>query len=193
MTPAVKAPRRAHAFSLIEVALALAIFSSGILLLFSMLPGSLFTMKEASSRSIERRIARNLVNDLMLNEWEVLHQFDSRQLGSRYFDSQGIELSEYGIDAIFTARINIHSRDVNIDPNRTLEEVGISDSEDYSLPDDIYLGKSTSQHSRRITVEITDVPLESFDFDDPENATRFRRFSTVVANMKNTDSLNQQF
>ncbi|MDF1739487.1 MAG: Verru_Chthon cassette protein B [Verrucomicrobiales bacterium] len=193
MTPAEEAPRSTYAFSLIEVAIALAIFSSGILLLFSMLPGSLFTMKEASSRSIERRIARNLVNDLMLNEWERLHQFDSRQLGSRHFDSQGIELSEYGMNAIFTARIKIHSRDVNIDPDRTLEEIDISDSGDYSLPDDTYLGKSTSQHSRRITVEITDVPLETFDFDDPENAKRFRSFSTVVANMKDTDSLNKQF
>lgn len=182
---------RTRAFSLIEVAIALAIFSSGIMLLFLMLPGSLYNMKEAASRSIERRIAKNLVNELMLNEWELLHQFDSKQFGIRYFDSQGIELSEYGIKAIFTARIRIYSRDVNIDPNRTLEKVDISDSQDYALPDDTRLSKSTSKHTRRITVEVTDVPLESFDFDDLENAGRIRRFSTVVANMKDIDSLSQ--
>ena len=184
---------RSRAFSLIEVAIALAIFSSGIMLLFSMLPGSLYNMKEASSRSVERRIAKNLVNELMLNEWELLHRFDSRQLGIRYFDSQGIELSDYGIDAIFTARIRIHSRDVNIDPDRTLESVDVSDSQDYKLQDDAQLSKSTSQHTRRISVEVTDVPLESFDFDDPKNARSIRRFSTVVANMKDIDSLTQQF
>ncbi len=184
---------RIRAFSLIEVAIALAIFSSGVLLLFSMLPGSLHTMKEASSRSIERRIAKNLVNELMLNEWELLHQFDSRQLGTRHFDSQGIELSEYGIDAVFTARIRVYPRDVTVDPDRTLESITVSDSEDYALPDDTQLTKSTSQHVRRITVEVTDVPLESFDFDDAENAGRFRSFSTVVANMKDIDSLSQQF
>ncbi|MDA7920131.1 Verru_Chthon cassette protein B [Verrucomicrobiales bacterium] len=186
-TSAEKFTIKTSAFSLIEVAIALAIFSSGIMLVFSMLPGSLYNMKEASSRSVERRIAKNLVNDLMLNEWDRLHQFDSKQLGIRYFDSQGIELSEHGIDAIFTARIRIHPRDVNLDANRTLERVAISDSEDYALPDDNRTSKSTSQHTRRITIEVTDVPLQSFDFDDVKNANRFRRFSTVVANMKDID------
>ena len=174
-------------FTLIEVVIALGIFSAGFLLLVGIIPNSLDSMRTASSKSLERRIAQNIIGELMLNEWERLHRFNTSSGEYRYFDAQGIELSEFSLQAIFTARVRVLPRDVNLDQDRSLETVPISKRNNHSLPDDNGMTYSTSQHARRIIVEVTDIPLENFDFDDPNNKRRFLQVGTVIANLNDVD------
>lgn len=174
-------------FSLIEIVIALTIFSTGILLLVGVLPQNLDDMRSASAKSMERRIAQNIIGELMLNEWEQLHLFNTPRGSYRYFDAQGIELDDFTLDAIFTARVRILPRDVNLDQDRSLESVPISRVNVQRLPDDESLSKSTNPFARRIIVEVTDIPQEEFDFEDPRNEGRFLRVGTVVANFNDVD------
>lgn len=169
-------------FSLIEIVIALAIFSTGILVLMGVLPQNLEDMRTASSKSMERRIAQNVIGELMLNEWERLHLFNTNSTDYRYFDAQGIEITGFNLNAIFTARVRVLPRDVNLDQDRSLESVSVSQANNQTLPDDENISKSTSQHARRVIVEVTSIPQENFDFDDPRNEGRFLRVGTVVAN-----------
>ena len=170
-----------------EIVIALGIFATAIVVLLGVLPQNLDGMRKASARSMERRIAQNIIGELMLNDWDRLHLFDSEKGQVRYFDAQGIPLTEFSIETVFTARIRVIPRDVNIDQNRSLESANVSDAQDYRLPDDQGVEKSTNQHARRIIVEITDVPDENFDFNDPANEKRFLRVGSVVANLNDID------
>lgn len=174
-------------FSLIEIVIALTVFSTGILLLVGVLPQNLDDMRTASAKSMERRIAQNIIGELMLNEWEQLHLFNTPRGRYRYFDAQGIELDNFNVDAIFTARVRILPRDVNIDQDRSLENVSVAQFNTERLPDDESLSRSTNRYARRVIVEVTDIPQEEFDFEDPKNEGRFLRVGTVVANFNDVD------
>ena len=43
--------------------------------------------------SLKRRIAQNIIGELMQNEWQRLHLFDSEGNEYRYYDAQGIEIA----------------------------------------------------------------------------------------------------
>ena len=69
-----------------------------------------------------------------------------------------------------------------------LETALISERNNHSLPDDAgSMPKSASQHARRIILEVSDTPLENFNFDDPGNKGRFLRVGTVIANLNDVD------
>lgn len=173
-------------FSLVEVVLAMAIFSTSLLLLLALLPQNLSSMRESSSLSIRHRIAQNLIAELLLNDWDQLHRFDTDK-NVLYFDTQGIPTEEYTFDTVFLARVRVMPRDVNIDQDRSLERITISSSSAHSLVDDTGVTASTNQHARRIVVEVADSPIEEFDFDDPTNAKHIVRIGTVVANLNDLD------
>lgn len=176
-------------FTLVEVAVALAIFSSTLLLLFLSLPQSLDNMNDASSTSLQRRIAQNLVGEIMLSDWATIHDFSSTGNNLRFYDAQGIPTREFDdLLTIFTARIRILPRDVNIDQDRSLEGLTLPPESFYTLPDDETVLNSTSQHARRIIIEVTNVPVDDFDFDDPENANSIVSMGTLVANLNEADS-----
>jgi uncharacterized protein (TIGR02598 family) len=175
-------------FTLIEVVIALAIFSMGLVTLLGMIPQNLDRMRKASSKSIERRIAQNIIGELMLNEWDRLHLFNSSGGDYRYFDAQGIELTGYSFDTIFTARVRVLPRDVNLDQDRSLQTALVSDKGNHGLPDDSSITKSTSQHARRVIVEVTDIPKENFDFDDVTSRRHFLTVGTVIANLNDVEA-----
>jgi len=175
-----------QAFTLVEVTIALGLVAGGVVVLLALLPASLGTMGEASRTAVERRIAQNLIGELMRTKWEEL----SYQDGSppRYFDSQGIELpleiwsTRPGLVS-FTARISVPRQDVRIDQDDTL--LSVSQTIPYSKGD--LITPFTNPHLRRVTVDITDVPIQGFDFDDALNRNRFRSYSSVVCNLTKDD------
>ena len=183
MTFSAQPLKRHRGFSLMEVVIALAVFATGLVVLVGLLPQNLEGMRKSSAKSMQRRIAQNIIGELMLNDWDRLHLFGSKTGELRYFDSQGIPLEEYSDQTVFTARIKVLPRDVNLDQNLSLESAEISESQNYKLPDDEGIEKTTSQHARRVIIEVTDVPLKEFDFDDPANRKRILRVGTVVANL----------
>lgn len=179
-----KNKKRSVAFSLIEVVITLGIFATGLVVLVGVLPQNLNSMRTSSAKSLERRIAQNIIGELMLNDWDKVHLFGAQNGSLRFFDAQGVEMQGFDTKStIFTARIKVLPRDVNLDQNRSLESVAVSDALNYKLPDDEEILKSTNQHARRIVVEVVDIPDENFDFDDPENKRHILRVGTVVANL----------
>lgn len=171
-------------FTLTEVVIALGIFSTGLLIIVGIIPQTLGDLREASSKSIQRRIAQNLINEMMLTSWGQIHDFDGGDKSNlRYFDAQAIPTRGFTDDTIFTARILVLPRDVNIDQDRSLEGLGSSTAVGNSLPDDESLTNSTNLHARRLIVEVVDVPIADFDFDSEENSQRILRVGTVVSNL----------
>ena len=186
-------PRRA--FTLIETVLALGIISTGMLLLFALVPTALTTMGDSAKKSVERRIANNIIGELMLNQWGVLYSFDGQM---RYFDSQGLELDMAGSPTpvpVFSVHVVVSPRDVRTDHDGSLTVLRTTKisgwAPPYTFPEDPLTPaiETVDLNLRRIVVEITAVPgVQTASFFTPANADLYRTYASVVANMTDSDT-----
>lgn len=184
-----------RAFTLIETVLALGIISTGMLLLFALVPTALTTMGDSAKKSVERRIANNIIGELMLNQWGVLYSFDGQM---RYFDSQGLELDMAGSPTpvpVFSVHVVVSPRDVRTDHDGSLVDLRTNKisgwTPPYLFPEDPTLSeiKTVDLNLRRIVVEITAVPgVQTAIFFTPANADLYRTYASVVANMTDSDT-----
>lgn len=81
-------------FTLIETTLALALTAIGLIALLGLIPHGLKVMKAATDRSIEARIAQELVSEVMVAEWSRIDMEYDKSM--RYFDNEGVEIEKTG-------------------------------------------------------------------------------------------------
>ncbi len=97
----------AAGFSLVEVAMALAIMGFCSVSLIGLLPMGLQSLHEAMGNTIESQIVQNLTNDMLLANTAQLYQNQSEKL---YFDDEGVPLTgNAGVPAgtVYTASIDM--------------------------------------------------------------------------------------
>jgi len=82
-------------FSLVEVTLALGIVTFSVLTLVGLIPMGLTTFHKAVATSVSSQIVQQVVTDVQQTDFNQLVSSSSQvtQLGLRYFDDQGNELS----------------------------------------------------------------------------------------------------
>jgi uncharacterized protein (TIGR02598 family) len=87
--------RDANAFSLVEVTLALGIVAFSLVTLLGVMPMGLATFHKAVETSVSSQIVQQVVSDVEQTDFSTLTASSTgvTQLGLRYFDDQGNELS----------------------------------------------------------------------------------------------------
>lgn len=184
------------AFSLIEVTIALGIISTGMLLLVALMPFGVQNLQEASSKALERRIAQNIISDMLLNDWDQLHKFDATNVaGLRYYDTYGIEITGASAssdpESVYTVRVRVMPRDVRLDHDNTLGSAPAATPAAYNLPDDpTSLPTTTAYNLRRILIDVTAIPDSNFTVN-ANTGINYRTYSSIVSNMMDVDTITQ--
>ncbi len=159
-------PRLRHAgFTLIETTLALALTAIGLIALLGLIPHGLDVMKSASDKSIEARISQEIVNEVMLTDWQNVNSYDEI---IRYYDNDGVQLDDLGLDKL---RINYNVLIEIPDSNQGMRLPG---------------GGAADPDIKRIKVTIVTVPLQltgRSDFYNEEYKDRANVYTSTVANM----------
>tara|TARA_R110002096_G_scaffold122929_6_gene266121 strand:- start:856 stop:1503 length:648 start_codon:yes stop_codon:yes gene_type:complete len=83
-----------EAFTLIEVTLAVGIASIALVALMGMLPQGIRTLKRAGDLAIEARIHQQIISEISLTDWDKRFEYNSNENRIRFFDDQGIDISE---------------------------------------------------------------------------------------------------
>ncbi|MEZ0387479.1 MAG: Verru_Chthon cassette protein B [Verrucomicrobium sp.] len=101
-------------FSLVEVALAMAIVSFGVFSVVATMPGGMEMLRNSVNDTIESRIAQELLAKLEGSDWKDTSNLADYNGKICYFDSQGNELHTSsgtgGVEppwTVFTARISV--------------------------------------------------------------------------------------
>lgn len=106
--------KKSAGFSLVEIALSLAVISIGFVAILGLLPTSLDVFRSSMNLSISTQIAQRLLNDAQQTEFSVLTGGTTplayHELPMRYFDEEGNELpEEKANESIFEARTVVES------------------------------------------------------------------------------------
>ncbi|HEY0256385.1 MAG TPA: Verru_Chthon cassette protein B [Candidatus Methylacidiphilales bacterium] len=88
--PRLQILRARHGFSLVEVAMALAIMGFASVSLIGLLPMGLHSLHEAMGNTIESQIVQNLTSDILLSSSTNLPQYKGQIF---YFDDEGLQLT----------------------------------------------------------------------------------------------------
>lgn len=145
------------AFSLVEVALALAIVSTAFIAIFGLLPVGLNNFKQALDNSIGSQIVQRLVNEAQQTDYSELIKITAAQPSTRYFDNQGSEVTSYD-DSIYTAQVSVTTPTVL--PNT-------------STPPTANLAT--------VTILLANNPAHRASPFDPANKVRFNTYTALVA------------
>lgn len=88
-------PKKQSAFSLVEVAIALAIFAIAVVALLGLLPGGLNTYRRAMDLTVTSQIAQKIIHDFQESEFNDVIDLASLPVvtpgdlgGYRYIDSE---------------------------------------------------------------------------------------------------------
>lgn len=154
-------PRSGRGFSLVEVTLAMAIVSFGVLSVVSTMPGGMEMLRNSINDTVESRIAQEVLAKLQGSDWSDTANLASYDGSLCYFDAQGNELHATGGAApdwtVFTARIAVS----NTPP---------------ALP---AATAAPSDYLRQVRICITDQPATSADRFT--NARKHRQVCTLAA------------
>ena len=183
--PASGIRHRSPAFTLIEVTIAVGITATGVLLLVALSAVGIDSSSEAMGAATARRVASDLIDGLAADDWREI----GLREGIRLFDAEGLPLDSADTgDVALVCRIRVPARDLRLETDdslKALQEGGAPTSEYGPLP-----GESAAPSPgiaggvRRVLIDVADLPLAEFDFDDPRNAGRFRTFSALLPNTR---------
>jgi uncharacterized protein (TIGR02598 family) len=124
----IKFRRRRHAFSLIEVSMAMAIVATILMALLALLPYGMDNIRDAKNTQIVSRIGNEIVSEIQAVDWGLgvdlikLRSYDNQV---RLYDAEGILISTESnteADPIYQALI-----DVDVNPLRLPGSATISD------------------------------------------------------------------
>ncbi len=118
--PKIAGPKiRRHArggFSLVEVAMALAMMGFASVSLIGLIPMGLHTLHEAMGNTVESQIVQNLTNDILLSDAANLTQYNGQV---SYFDDEGTQLTAASgapVGTVYTATIDVKQVDGSNSP-----------------------------------------------------------------------------
>lgn len=154
-------PRSGRGFSLVEVTLAMAIVSFGVLSVVSTMPGGMEMLRNSVNDTVESRIAQEVLAKLQGSDWSDTANLTSYDGSLCYFDGQGNELTALGGSepgwTVYTARIVVSSTPPAL-PSPTA---------------------APSDYLRQVRIFITDQPASSADRFT--NARKHRQVCTLAA------------
>ena len=132
---------RRSAFTLVETVIAVGIVATVMLVMVSLLPLGISTLRDASVRAADARIVQSLVGVYQMQDWSAVEQQEAAGLYKDfYFDEKGLAVERTDPSQLYTARVVIGGPPVV--PGDTIE----------------------NPFMRRMGIEISDRPL---DLGDP--------------------------
>lgn len=148
--------RDCRGFSLVEVAIALAVIGFSCACLIGLLPVGLLTFRQAMGNTVESEIVQSISNDLRLDNFSTLVSYASSS-PSYYYDHDGAVVAQKA-DAFYQAQL-------------LLTPVGSSNS-----PVALTSSSAAATPAYNITVTITNVAQSSYDVQHPH------LYSLIIAN-----------
>ncbi len=162
LTPTPLSARRASAFTLIEVTIALGICATVMIALLGLLPMSLDQMRESRNMTSMARISEDIINDVQLMKWEEMELLDGEV---REYDDQGTRIRNISVEdnmRVYAAEIEVELEGILL-PGETEER------NDYAKRITIYMGPSRGESvNMKMLAETND---------------RYTAVSTVIARM----------
>lgn len=164
LPPQQKQSTSTHAFSLVEVVLAVGIMALGVVTILGLLPHGLEMSRKTANEMAEVRIVEHIVGELQNADWA---SFNNGIEQVRYFDDQGLELpdlstSESKFMLSYVAQVNVPQLDVYLPTNNTPQ---------------------LSAHLRRVTVKLIAAPLADFNFNNPSPGVPVKVYSQLISRM----------
>ena len=99
-------------FSLVEVAMALAIMGFACVSLIGMIPIGITSFHQAMGNTVESEVVQNLSNDILLASFNDLYQYNGQ---SYYYDADGSPLTSAS-GAVYTATVGMVGLDSTNSP-----------------------------------------------------------------------------
>lgn len=173
-----------HAFSLVEVTIAMAIAAVALVTLIGMIPQGMNTMREAGDRAIEARIHQQILNELQMVDFDTIHDdYDGMVV---FYDGQGEELGdskgggggvaeEGSFEHIYSAKISIPELSGGVP-----KSVGGGQFEGFKFG-----GDEENSEIRIVVFEVAAVGGrgKNFDWEDDENQPIISTYQTSVVKM----------
>jgi uncharacterized protein (TIGR02598 family) len=103
--PSVTRKRASKAFSLVEVAMAIAVVAFAFITLYALIPSGLKTFRQSIDNTVGSRIAQRLINEAQQTDFPSLVANTVYPL--RQFDDQGNEVTTEPDKAIYTAQMTV--------------------------------------------------------------------------------------
>lgn len=153
-------------FSLVEVVLATGIMALGVITILGLLPHGLEMTRKTANEQAETRIIDQIVGELQAADWSGLQDQINTPV-RRYFDDQGLEISQSGNGGDFNMLLTY------------VVEVTLPDL-DVKLPSSNSTGPD--QNLRRVIIKMISAPLMNFNFDSPTSAVPVKAVTQLVAN-----------
>jgi uncharacterized protein (TIGR02598 family) len=148
---------RKWGFSLVEIALAVAIAAVGLVAIMGLIPQGLEMSRRTASLAAETRIMQQITGEVQAETWaDQLTKFPVGTQVNRYYDDQGTSILDQDMSRLaYVARVEVPTPDVTMpgSPN-----------------------SNAHPYLRRVVVKIADRADEHFVFDDAHK----KRFSTHV-------------
>ena len=139
--------KRQGGFSLVEVAMALAIMGFACISLIGMIPIGITSFHQAMGNTVESEIVQNLSNDILLADANGLGQYTTQ---SFYYDSMGVPLTT-SANAVYTATITLAPVSSANSPTSLVYNNGVTTST---------AGANTSAFNLTITIQCVNNPLQ---------------------------------
>ncbi len=119
-------------FTLVEVAIAMAVVAFGLTTMVALLPAGLGSLSDSATDSAQARIVQEISAQLQGSDWNTtnnLADFNGRLF---YFDNQGNRMPAASVNTIFTTQLVVSNAGVTLpssdtpEPNTCLREVEIN-------------------------------------------------------------------
>lgn len=182
-----------HAFSLIEVTIAMAIAAVAVVTLLGLVPQGMDTMRAAGDEAIQGRIHQQILNEIQMTPFQDLggrSPLDQYHNMEFYYDAQGEELSDStnqgsvseeqkkgGFAHIYSARVSIPSVGGS---GQAPSSVGGSKFDGYAFD-----GGQPNAFVRPVIVEVAPVAGlgENFDWNADQYRNMISTYQSVVVKM----------
>lgn len=159
-----------HAFSLVEVVLAVAIMAVGVVTLMGLLPHGIEVSGKTANELAVTRIVQQVVGEMQVSNWDQLDAGAGTPI-RKFYDDQGIEIDrsannfEYALSYV---------AEVQLPPTNGVLAA--------RLPVN---GSSAAEQAnlRRVVIRIVERPIEDFNFEAAPVGT-FRTITQLVARMR---------
>lgn len=166
--------RKAAAFSLVEVVLAVGIMAVGVVTILGLLPHGMEMSRKTANEQAETRIVDQLIGELNATDWTTMSGLVSAGNAgiTRFFDDQGLEIT--GSAGSIQELLNYVARVSFVDSAEAAK----------GMPMPSKSGRAINPNLRRVQIEVAPVPDPQFNFESPPPGIKVRTFTQLVAKIR---------